>query len=264
MRPCSEIARRWRLRIHRRDRNPSSSHAAHGPLLLPPGEGKARAEHLSRREREGLAPKAWEGEGLRCPPVIAYALLALGGVIGSIPTLVNFSRYGRAVYHAMSFYTPPAQRIPISFPAYARLFLRQMANGWGAADPTPLMLMLGLLLVLLLALGVLAIGWRRSAPDDAAWRTASGLILALVPVLAIHLWFGWQAVVEDGFTGMAQARYYYGLWPGFALGFGWLAANGPRSPARTAALGATAALLLLSSGAFLAGLNALRDAGPLG
>ena len=57
-------------------RNPSPSHASHGPLPLPPGE-VFRASHLSRREREGPAPQAWEGEGLRGLGSWCFAALAL-------------------------------------------------------------------------------------------------------------------------------------------------------------------------------------------
>jgi hypothetical protein len=36
-------------------------------------------------------------------------------------------------------------------------------------------------------------------------------------MLLLHFWFGWRAFQEDGYLGTAQIRYYYVLWPGFAL-----------------------------------------------
>lgn len=69
-------------------------------------------------------------------------------------------------------------------------------------------------------------------------------------MLALRLCFGWKTFLEDGFVEMAQVRYF-GVWPEVALGLVllWrsLAPRGARLPAAIV----KAALLLVSSMAWL-------------
>jgi hypothetical protein len=165
-----------------------------------------------------------------------YLILAAGGALGAVPTLVNLHRYGRALYHSTYYFTPVADRAPMTFLHYVRMFFWQLGRKWSGLEPTPALGVVGLLLVLALAVVACV-----RLPRDAAGRVAVGLMISLLPTLLLHLQFGWEAVREDGFLFMAQARYYYGVWPGFALGLALLWRDWRPGLART---GLTAAVLL--------------------
>jgi hypothetical protein len=118
-----------------------------------------------------------------------------------------------------------------------------------------------------LALGALAtalaVSGRSTGPEGAAWRVAGGMVLALIPTLLLHFAFGWASVVEDGFRDMAQARYYYALWPGFALALALLWKRAGPGPVRRITTAALAISLVGSSAAYavitlyLAGIPAI-------
>jgi hypothetical protein len=201
-------------------------------VLLMLGFGVALAELL----RPGLLAR------LRAAPV-NWLILAAGGLLGSIPTLVNFARYGRALYHSHFYFVPVAERADVGFFDYAGLFFWQLAVKWPAMEPGGVTGAIGLVLVLALA-GLACATLER----DAAGRVAVGLMLSLVPTLLLHLQFGWESVREDGFLHMAQTRYYYGVWPGFALGLALLwRAWRPGLARRAATAGVLIALLVTST-----------------
>lgn len=198
------------------------------------------------------------------PDLAAYALIAAGGLVGAIPTLMNFRMYGRALYHSMEQFTPHAERIPMTGGEYAILFFHQLAMKWSAAEPTQAFGSLGLALVLILAAAALIAGFRaiRRDPQTAApWRVALSLMLALIPTLLLHLYFGWQAVVEDGFLYMAQTRYYYAVWPGFALGLALLWRAWRPGPLRVVVALTTLASLVYASAGVVILLGLIRGAG---
>jgi hypothetical protein len=204
-------------------------------------------------------------EGLRLwsagkrPGIGGYAILSAGFLVAAAPSLANIAAYGRVLHHSSAFYVQPAQRVSLSAARYGAVFLQNMAIKWSALEPSSLQDQLGLYLVLILAAVTIVVGvrqLRRGAAADqepdagAAWRTACAMILATAPVLLLHLYFGWRTFVEDGFIDMAQDRYYYGVWPGFALGFAlvWRASQG--RVLRTPVTIVSAALLVWSSVAF--------------
>lgn len=198
-------------------------------------------------------------EGLRLwteskrPSLGAYAVLAGGFIVAAAPSLANIAAYGRVLHHSTAFLVPSAQRASLSFIGYAAVFAQNMAEKWSALEPSNPPQQLGLYLVLGLAAAVIVVGARRMREPDRdpdagpAWRTASAMILAAAPVLALHLYFGWRTFIEDGFIEMAQDRYYYGLWPGVALGLALLWRNIPSRALKTPLAIVTLLLLAWSS-----------------
>lgn len=188
------------------------------------------------------------------PTLGACAVVAAGLAVGAIPSLANLAAYGRLLHHTSAFYVAPASRLDLSFGRYALIFFRDMEEKWPALEPSRLPQQLGLCLVVVWAAWALAVGLRRKAGEgdlDAAWRTACGLVLATAPVMAIHLYFGWRTFVEDGFVEMAQMRYYYGVWPGFALGLALLWLSRPERSPRTPAALVTGVLMASASMTYL-------------
>jgi uncharacterized membrane protein YhaH (DUF805 family) len=188
----------------------------------------------------------------RRAPLVAYGALAAGFGIGAAPTLLNLLSYGRVLHHSTAQAVPLALRVHLSFGRYAVIFMGNMVAKWAAVEPSTILQALGLALVLALAIAAIAVGSRRlrDARGDrtaAAWRVAIALMAATLPVLLLHLYFGWRTYVEDGFVDMAQARYYYGVWPGFALGLALLWRVVPPSGARAAVTALTVALLAVAS-----------------
>ncbi len=170
----------------------------------------------------GEALRLWAGA--KRPGLGALAIVGAGFGVAALPSLANIAAYGRVLHHWTAFYVPPAQRISLSVAGYTAIFLRDMVDKWPAVEPGTTLAQLSLYLVLGLATAAVAVGLRRvRAADsgieiDAAWRTGCAMILAVAPILLLHLQFGWHTFVEDGYVGIAQTRYYYGLWPGVALG----------------------------------------------
>jgi hypothetical protein len=191
------------------------------------------------------------------PRAGAYAILVGGLLVAAAPSLANLAAYGRPLHHSDAFYVPPVHRVALSFGRYALVFLRNMEEKWAALEPSGPAQQFGLYLVLGLAASAVVVGLGRMrgrlrADDSApAWRAACGLILATLPVLVLHLYFGWRTFVEDGFVEMAQTRYYYGVWPGFALGLTLLWREIP------AGLGRAAATVLAAWGLAAASLAVL-------
>jgi hypothetical protein len=171
-----------------------------------------------------------------------YASAAIGGALGALPTLVNLARYGAPLWHGMAQYTPPAQRVHLDFGGYAALFSREMVDSWAALQPSNPFCLLGAAVVLAAGVVLCATRWRRDPAPVA-------LVLATVPAVMLHLWFGWQAYLRDGFLHEAQTRYYYVVWPGFALAAAILW-GAWRGPARTTLTGVTAASLFAGTAAF--------------
>jgi hypothetical protein len=203
--------------------------------------------------------RLWQGGAPR--RLAHYGILACGLAVGAVPNLANLAAYGRLLPHTRAFYVPLDQRVGLDFAHYALRFFATMANKWPALELGSPIQQWGLWVVLALGALVLAVGLR-GAPrpataadgeeDAAAWRVACGLILATAPVLLLHLYFGWRTFLEDGFLELAQARYYYGVWPGFALGFACLWRRYPHR--LRAVLTATAAVLLASESMSFLGL----------
>lgn len=200
------------------------------------------------------ALRFWSGQKRAGPA--AYIFLVLGFLAGAAPSLVNVLTYHRVLYHSSAFYVSPARRVSLSFINYTLFFLRNMVFKWSALEPTGVLAELGLYMVLALAVTAVFVGLRQMKPGrpsgpgpdaGAGWRAACAMILAICPVLLIHIGFGWRTFVEDGFIEMAQDRYYYGLWPGVALGLAllWKAADGWRF--RLATTSIAAAFLISSS-----------------
>jgi hypothetical protein len=199
------------------------------------------------------------------PRLARCAVIALGAGAGAVPTLENLARYGRPLFHPTNFFTPVAERTAVSFADYAALFFQQMAITWSAREPARPLEMAGLAGVLaILGLTVVLAARRARAgePLTAPWIVALGFGLALPPTLALHLWFGWQAVLEDGYLTAAQARYYYGVWPGIALAAALLWREAPLRAVRPAIL-LTLALLLLASPALLMLVTEVRGDPPI-
>ena len=200
----------------------------------------------------------------------SYAILAGGFALSAIPSLANFAAYGRLLHHTDTFTVPLAERAHLGFAQYVWLFLRYMAEKWAALEPTDLIQRLGLLLIVGLAGTAVALGVRRAdkAGDDAdeaaGWRVACAMILATLPVLAIHIYFGWRTYQEDGFLEMAQMRYYYGLWPGFAVGLALLWRRFPRPAWRRPLTMATGFLLASASLSFWAVIMLLQGRSQIG
>ena len=176
------------------------------------------------------------------------AVVAGGLALGAVPTLVYLVTSGRFTYHPAMWYVPPDHRAALTFGRYVGVFVGDMVDKWSALEPTRLAQALGLYVVLILAAATVALGLGRrfTARDDddgAAWRVACGLILATAPVLLMHLHFGWRTFLEDGYLEMAQTRYYYGVWPGVALGLALLWRVAPRGLARGLTTAITVVLL---------------------
>ncbi len=214
------------------------------------------------------ALRLWRGRTLA--DMAAYAVLAAGFAIAAIPSLANLAAYGRLLHHSDVFTVPMAERITLSFLQYVWLFLGYMAEKWAALEPTDLIQRLGLALVVALAATAVFLGLRErdgdtSDPDEqAGWRVAVAMILATLPILAIHIYFGWRTYREDGFLEMAQMRYYYGLWPGFALGLGLLWLRFPRPAWRRPLTMATGFLLASASFSFWALIMLLKGQTQIG
>ena len=202
--------------------------------------------------------------------LVAYAIVCGGFALAAIPSLANLAAYGRLLHHTDSFTVPIAERASLGFGQYVWLFLRYMAEKWAALEPTDLIQRLGLALVVGLAATAVAVGLRApkseagDADEAAGWRIASGAILATLPVLAIHIYFGWRTFREDGFLEMAQMRYYYGLWPGFALGLGLIWLRFPRPAWRRPLTLATGFLLASASYSFWGLIMLLKGQGQIG
>ncbi len=166
---------------------------------------------------EGLRLSA----GGKSPRPLGLALITAGVAIGGLPTLVNLSRYGRPLFHNLAFFIPHTQRLAITFPGYARLFFLQLSQKWSAIEPAPPLAQLGLWLCLALAGAACVTGFAAIRAGDrlsAAWTTAMGFILALIPTLALHLMF--EATWRCG------ARTNTSAWPRRAT----TTACGPDSP----------------------------------
>jgi hypothetical protein len=201
-------------------------------------------------------------EGLRLwsrktrPGLGGYALVAVGAAVAAAPSLANILTYGRLLHQASPVFIEPAQRIALTPMRYTAVFLGFMADKWTALEPSDLLQKLGFLLVLGLGATAAAVGLRRMRREDdgsaagPAWRAACAFILATSPMLLLHLVFGWRTYVEDGFVEAAQIRYYYGLWPGFALGLALLWRASAKQPFRMSATVVTSVLLVSSSLAF--------------
>ena len=201
---------------------------------------------------EGL--RLWSGR--KRPGIGDYSIVCAGFLIAAAPSLANITAYGRVLYHAGVYYVRPAQRVPLSAAQYALVFLRNMVVKWSALEPSGNLARLGLYLVLALAAAAVVVGVRQmraGATDDtgpdagAGWRTGVAMILATAPVLLLHLYFGWRTFVEDGFIAMATDRYYYGVWPGFALGLALLWRTYPGRALKIPTTIITVALLITSS-----------------
>jgi hypothetical protein len=207
----------------------------------------------------------WRAPGPRPVPP-ALAIIAAGLALAAVPSLANLAAYGRLLYHSSAHVVAPAARVALSFPQYGLVFFRDMADKWSALEPAGLVQRLGLGAIV--GLGAWAAirggGATGEAEDAAAWRVARGLILAAIPVMAIHLWFGWRTFVEDGFVEMAQVRYYYGVWPGFALGLALLWKSAPPRLWKTPAAISAGALLATSSMTFLGLLMLVRGQTRIG
>ena len=206
----------------------------------------------------------------RPAPWSAYVLLGAGLAVAAIPSLANLAAYGRLLHHSDVFTVPVGQRAQLSPGQYLWLFARYMAEKWAALEPTDLLQQLGLYLVIGLAAVSVRLGLGQvtrpgeDADEDAGWRVSTAMILAALPVLAIHVWFGWRTFQEDGFLEMAQMRYYYGLWPGFALGLALLWLRFPRPTWRRPLTMATGFLLASASFSFWALIMLLKGHGQIG
>jgi hypothetical protein len=172
----------------------------------------------------------------------AFLWPAAGAALGILPNLVNLARYGAPLWHGMAQYTPPAGRVHLDFLGYARVFGRALVQGWSALEPSSIPSLMGAAVVLAGGAAFCVVRWRRS-PVPAA------LVLATAPTLALHFWFGWQAYLRDGFLYEAQSRYYYVVWPGFALAAAMLWGEW-RGPVRTTMTATTATLLFTGTAAF--------------
>jgi hypothetical protein len=178
--------------------------------------------------------------GRRQPKAFLWPLA--GSALGSLPYLVNLVRYGAPLWHGNALYTPPAQRVALDVGGYLAFFGKGMVRSWAALEPSNMPSLLGAAILLAAGAVLCVIRWGRASVPVA-------LILAAVPALALHAWFGWQAFVRDGFLDAAQVRYYYAVWPGFALGAAilWRAWRGP---VRTVLTTTTGALLFAGTAAF--------------
>ncbi|MGH6987930.1 MAG: hypothetical protein ACRED9_13975 [Caulobacteraceae bacterium] len=191
--------------------------------------------------------------GARKASLPGFLIISSGGLVGAIPTIANFARYGAPLYESPTFAGPTTHPLVLSLPKYANLFFWQMGVKWSAFEPSPLIARIGLVIVLLLAslvvvLTMLRQGSNSGSLDEAGpWRLAAGSALALIPILALHLWFGWSAMRETGFIDAAQPRYYYGLWPGISFGLALLLVWRPKSVVLFALCAGAALILLLST-----------------
>jgi hypothetical protein len=178
-----------------------------------------------------------------------HVVPVLGVVIGLIPTAVNFSRYGAALWNSPALAVPLADRVQLTPLSYTAIFFRGMAMSWAALQPSNVLALGGLALVLGLGAWACVVGRRH-------WPLAVGFALAIIPSLALHLWMGWRLYADLGYAQAAQARYYYVLWPGVALALAQLW-GASRGLLRAGATTATAIGLIAASAPFCIGLATL-------
>lgn len=175
---------------------------------------------------------------------------AIGLAIGAIPTLHSLMTTGAVIWTSPTHNAvPPGERPVLGFADYAVLFVGQLGEKWGALDSPPVFALVGLLAMI--AAGAWAVRRQWAKKNGPATATAAAFALALVPALAIHLYYGWRAFEAIGDLTSAQSRYYYALWPGFALAATlWLREHWRKPLARAAAL--VAGLSLLATGPWIA------------
>ena len=199
---------------------------------------------------------------LRSPRLIAAACVVAAA--GTIPTLYNLATLGRPLYVNLAVNAIPVdQRPALSFLDYFGLFFQQFAFKWPAFEPGTLLQALTPLVVLVLA----GLGIRRSwhsepvpPPKTPARIVATGFVFALLPSLLIHVVYGYQAFLANGDLTVAQTRYYYALWPGFALALALLFTTLTPRPVRTWAAGIVL-LFLSASTVFVFGVVILARGG---
>jgi hypothetical protein len=158
-----------------------------------------------------------------------HLVVLLGATAGLIPSIVNLARYGELVWRSPA---RPVPLEPLSSVSFVGRAIRQLGESWSALEPSNAFAELGL--IVMLAVGVVACvkGWQR-------WPVAVGLMLATIPVLVLQFWFLRDTAVRNNFVDQFNSRYYYGVWPGFALGAAqlWGDYRGPVKTALTIAIG---------------------------
>ncbi len=166
------------------------------------------------------------------PALPSYSVVAAGFVVAAIPTLMNFAAYGRPLFQAWRPDDIPPGPNHLSFLAYAAIFFNRLTGDWSALTPTPVSQSVALVIVLAFTAKYLFDEYanRQGLNGDhaVASRIATALILATIPTLLIHLEFGWRTYLENGETNSSLMRYYYAVWPGYALALAllWLRSKG--------------------------------------
>ena len=136
-------------------------------------------------------------------------IVALFGLAGIAPYLVNLLRFGSVIHVDVGFHVAqiPGPE-PWLLPQYAMWFVQALGDTWSAYEPADFF-EFGQL-ILLLGLSVLAC--RSVVPPALRW-TACGALAAVVIVLPIHLGFAYDLHVETLHLSAAQSRYYLALVP---------------------------------------------------
>ena len=153
-------------------------------------------------ERHNRGP-AWARSG---------AILAAGGAIGLLPSIVTFARTGHLLDASTAqFHVPLGERADFGFLGYAADFIARLVLKWpaveGATTTLPAAAALAMTMLCAVAFGLTQAGRGRTI--------ATAFVIGLAATFAIHLWFGWRAYQELGDLTIAQTRYYGVLWPAF-------------------------------------------------
>lgn len=150
--------------------------------------------------------------------------IMVGSAIGALPYLVTWWQSGALLYvNDAAFFVAPALR-PLFHPwGFATAFLRALVMKWPAAESHLPFVVALITLAVPLCLAGAEVAIRARARAVAVAYLAGAAIL-----LAIHLWFAWEAYRRIGDLTIAQPRYYGVLWPGIAFGAAAATARLPR------------------------------------
>ena len=125
-------------------------------------------------------------------------------------------------YYTTIFYVPPAEREPMTFLKYVRLFAEGIGYSWSSlychnVEVTRIMknLAWGIIYWIPVAAGVFAAG--RSLVRRDGDRLALPVALGFLGTLGYHFYSNWKGYPVSGYLGALQARYYLAMIVPFAF-----------------------------------------------
>ena len=157
-----------------------------------------------------------------CLLFLIYELLIRGRYGAWQPSLANLAP---DFFRCTVFYVAPEHRVPLSFFQYLLKFLGGIGHSWSSVYSAP-----GSAVSTAMHNGVaglvywipVAVSLAAAASQAVRRRTDSytvPVVLAFLVTLAWHFFSGWSGFLQSGYTGGAQARYYFFLIIAFALVF---------------------------------------------